>query len=482
MAEEIVGKAFKVKDDQISVLDSPSSFKDSLNSILLNAKRRIYISSLYTDTENEITKTLCKVAENLEKNSNNDLKIKLILDYNRMTRECEKVKPYIKVFKKYPNSVVISLCKIPIINYSENLLGRTSWNIINILSKFRRTSFLKEVLGVYHIKIFLADDDIIITSANLNSEYLLNKQDRYIMIKGAKKICDYFEQSLDLISEYSHRVLPEGKILQPQKPQFNELKKDLMELSSGVDLHNQITSKIKMKLDDADISDECVLASYFQCRPIKIASEEQIITNISQLCDKKSTNVFLMAPYLNLPKYLISLLKNIEGSINIVSGVPITKSDKKNKIEKKTSLERIRTLILPKLYTYINYSLIKQLGTQEKGNISYHEYKKPNWSFHFKGIYFFRNSSKFDPSESGLQNQGSIIATAFGSSNYNYRSTNRDFECSFVLIPNQNKELQKSLKNELANIMNTTVKEYAPKITWRRLFIMKVIKIFQEYL
>lgn len=56
MTEKIVGKVFEVKDNQIYILDSPSSFKNSLNSILLNAKKRIYISSLYTDNENEVRK------------------------------------------------------------------------------------------------------------------------------------------------------------------------------------------------------------------------------------------------------------------------------------------------------------------------------------------------------------------------------------------------------------------------------------------
>lgn len=56
MTGRIVGKAFRVKDHQIRLLDSPSAFKDSLSSILLNAKDRIYISSLYTDGQNEVGK------------------------------------------------------------------------------------------------------------------------------------------------------------------------------------------------------------------------------------------------------------------------------------------------------------------------------------------------------------------------------------------------------------------------------------------
>lgn len=49
-----LGKAFKVKIDKIRVLDSPSSFKDALLSILLKANNRICISALYTDDEKEV--------------------------------------------------------------------------------------------------------------------------------------------------------------------------------------------------------------------------------------------------------------------------------------------------------------------------------------------------------------------------------------------------------------------------------------------
>lgn len=413
-----------------------------------------------------------------------ELKIKLILDYNRMTRGSGGSSEAVKSLNRFPDSVAISLCKVPTTNLSGSLLGRGVWSLIGVLSRFKKASFLREVLGVYHIKAFLADDNMIITSANLSSEYLTNKQDRYIMITDAKQLCDYFQKVLDVISEYSHRISPDGEIHPPKRPRFAELGRDLVELGADADIEDQIASSIELRLRSGSRHPEdCTIASYFQCPPLDIKSEESVMTTISKLCGKKETDVFLLTPYLNLPRYFVSLLKDRERPVRIVSGVPVTRHSVGE--SKTPSLERVRTVLLPKLYSYMSYSLLERLGAPRTGKeaeeqepVSYYEYKRPNWSFHFKGVYFLRSCR----TRAGPQTQRSVIATTFGSSNYNYRSTNRDFECSFVLIPNQSQALEKSLRSELENICKNSVKVCAPKNTWRRLFLLKVIRILHEYL
>ena len=50
---------------------------------------------------------------------------------------------------------------------------------LNILN-FRT---LNELLGVYHIKYYLFDDNVIISGANLADHYFENRRDRYVLIK-----------------------------------------------------------------------------------------------------------------------------------------------------------------------------------------------------------------------------------------------------------------------------------------------------------
>lgn len=52
-------------------------------------------------------------------------------------------------------------------------------------------SELKEILGTYHIKLAIFDDNILITGANLSEEYFTNRQDRYIVINKNTLLANY---------------------------------------------------------------------------------------------------------------------------------------------------------------------------------------------------------------------------------------------------------------------------------------------------
>ncbi|KAI9577380.1 hypothetical protein GQX74_013623 [Glossina fuscipes] len=41
-----------------------------------------------------------------------------------------------------------------------------------------------ELLGLQHMKIYLFDDAVLISGANLSNDYFTNRQDRYILIEG----------------------------------------------------------------------------------------------------------------------------------------------------------------------------------------------------------------------------------------------------------------------------------------------------------
>ncbi len=64
-----------------------------------------------------------------------------------------------------------------------------------------------------HMKLYLFDNDVIITGANLNRDYFENRQDRYILLKGCSLLCDYFEGLIRLISSFSHTMDMSGSLL-----------------------------------------------------------------------------------------------------------------------------------------------------------------------------------------------------------------------------------------------------------------------------
>ncbi|KAF7458385.1 CDP-diacylglycerol--glycerol-3-phosphate 3-phosphatidyltransferase, mitochondrial [Cryptosporidium felis] len=475
--QKIIGRVFKLNEDQIHILNSPASFNNALCSILMNAKNRVYFSSLYADGENEVTKTLYSVAERFEKYAWKP-KIKFILDYNRTTNNKKRFS-YFKIQDKFPEIVSISLCKVPINNQGK-IRDRVINQLIDILSKYKNMSVFKELLGVYHIKLYLVDDNLIITGANLNLDYLTSKQDRYIMILNSREICDYFEHALDIIGNYSYK-LQKGQIRQPEKLEFNNLKKELLELNGSSCIQNELASNMKIKLNHSNCPDECIIASYFQCAPINIESEKHLITMMSTLCQEIDTDLLIVTPYLNFPKYFLPLFKIVKN-LSFISGVPIWKSREMPKESKNSLLNKIRSLLLPELYDSINISLQKQINSSKEHKLSYYEYKRRKWSLHFKGIYFFRNEPDKKPTDIKQKFHSSIFATILGSSNFNHRSASKDLECSFVLIPGKSKRLEDSFKDELRNITDYSIERHAPRFKLRRFIIANFVKMLQSYL
>lgn len=389
-----------------------------------------------------------------------------------MMRKKNVLTSYAQILSNFPNPISMFLCKVPVSN--KKWVCTTMEKLLNLLSINSNIAFIKEIFGVYHIKIYLADNNIILTGANLNSEYLSNKQDRYILLEDVKEICDYFESALKIIGTYSYKFSAKNSILLPKNPDFFRLRDDLLKLSNNLDLEKEVDTQIKRRIEKKSNGDDCTLFAYFQCNRIKIQSEKQILTKVLSACDKKDTNLFIISPYMNIPEYISEMICKKVKDLNIVMGVPIKF---RKECEKSNALDLIRTFALPRIYSNINHSLFIQLSKPGNTSTQLFKYVKPNFSLHFKGIYMFKQS------RNQLRNSvDSLIFTTFGSSNYNYRSMNKDFECSFVLVPPENKEFENMFKKELSNIMQHSLEIKAPKITLRHFFFKQFIKYIKKYL
>lgn len=56
-----------------------------------------------------------------------------------------------------------------------------------------------EVLGVHHQKIYIFDDRVVLTGANLSKNYFLNRRDRCISIESPE-LSDYLYEYLQIIA------------------------------------------------------------------------------------------------------------------------------------------------------------------------------------------------------------------------------------------------------------------------------------------
>ncbi|SBT32739.1 phosphatidylglycerophosphate synthase, putative [Plasmodium ovale wallikeri] len=179
---------FVIRDPKAKVLFSPEEFFNTLNDMFRNAKERIVISCLYMgigDLEKELVQSI-KNNKTIKK-----LRVDVLIDKQRGTRPEGKLKESsVSVLSKlfsHGTNVNISLFHNP-------LLGAILYNIL----PYR----VNEAMGVMHMKVFISDNTLILSGANLSDSYLRNRQDRYLLIEN-KLLADSVHKIVNTVQKMS---------------------------------------------------------------------------------------------------------------------------------------------------------------------------------------------------------------------------------------------------------------------------------------
>ena len=163
-----------VNHDRISILDSPNDYLNSMLKLISRSTQRITLSALYFGTGEPERQILAAIHDALSDKKRPNLTCTCILDYSRTMRppECNEKYSNLDIFQPlleaFGERMKVLLYRMP------DHLG-----IFNSLIPKQ----LSEILGVYHCKFCLFDQTVILTGANISSEYLTNRQDRYMMIE-----------------------------------------------------------------------------------------------------------------------------------------------------------------------------------------------------------------------------------------------------------------------------------------------------------
>jgi CDP-diacylglycerol--glycerol-3-phosphate 3-phosphatidyltransferase len=63
---------------------------------------------------------------------------------------------------------------------------------------------LDEVAGVFHIKIYIVDDQLLLSGANLSREYFRDRMDRYLhLVDGANGLVDFYAELVEILCRHS---------------------------------------------------------------------------------------------------------------------------------------------------------------------------------------------------------------------------------------------------------------------------------------
>jgi CDP-diacylglycerol---glycerol-3-phosphate 3-phosphatidyltransferase len=181
-----------IRADQLKVLKGPEEFYDALKRKIRGARKRIYLSTLYIGrSENELASTI----RDALLHNGPDLKVSILTDALRGTREspgpsCASL--LAELAAEFPERVEIRMYHTP------NLTG---------LRRRLIPKRINEGWGLQHIKLYGFDDEVIISGANLSTDYFTNRQDRY-HIFSSKRVTDYFARIHHAVCSVSFLLRP----------------------------------------------------------------------------------------------------------------------------------------------------------------------------------------------------------------------------------------------------------------------------------
>lgn len=413
---------FSVNAKSIRIISEPKDFYETLLQQAAAAKHRISLASLYLGVGKLESDLLDVIQQNVSQNEK--LRINILLDYTRGTRGKKNSKAMLMPLIKQTRNCNLSLYHTPLLRGITKRLAPARWN---------------ELLGLQHMKIYLFDNTIVISGANLSSDYFSNRQDRYIEIKD-QKLADFFSNLLGKVQEFSINVdqngdekLHDSWTLLPYESDHStfaaEAKKRIQSFFT------QTFEEQKVHLEETTDADTWIFPT-LEMGQLKIHHDSVVMKRILANAGEGSS-LHMATGYFNLTQSLMdTIVKECGADCSIIMAHPSANGFKGAK-GPAGGIPDAYSLLAKKFYEQI-----KKHGQENR--IALFEYERSSWTYHAKGLWFY-------PVDSSLP-----CLTVIGSSNYGERSVNRDLESQICLVTT-NKALQKALKVEYDHLTNYAV-------------------------
>jgi len=308
---------------------------------------------------------------------------------------------------------------------------------------------INEGWGLQHMKLYGVDDEVILSGANLSSDYFTNRQDRYHLF-SSRDITDYFSSLHGAVSSLSFLVkssdTPAGfELTWPTaNPAVSPLTDPKKFVSESTSLLAGLISPRPARLTAPDQApaekrDTTVymLAQFSQLLSPDISTELPAVTHVLKTLSSpqyaKSSWTFT-AGYFNPAPSLTKLLLSTASQNNTV----ITASPFANGFYKSPGVSGL----LPDAYTLLARRFVRAVHhNKREASIALREWRKGTvnepggWTYHAKGLWITLPEEK-NPSISLI-----------GSSNYTKRSYSLDLEAN-ALIVTENEGLKQRLGDE----------------------------------
>ena len=443
-----------ISAEQIEILDTPEDFYDTLKTKIRNAKRRIYLSTLYVGkTEHELISTI----RDALLHSGPALKVSILTDALRGTREAPNpscASLLASLVAEFPDRIEVRMYHTP------NLTG---------LRKALIPKRINEGWGLQHIKLYGIDDELILSGANLSNDYFTNRQDRYHVFKS-KRVTDYFARIHSAVCSISFLLnisdSPSKFTLEwpTSNPAPNPLENPKRHVEAATSL---LLPFVKPASPQAPPTTSTSVYPVI-CHPPTINTELPAFT---ALLARRIRSYTFTAGYFNPHPMVASSLLAASSLPTSASGSILTASPYANGFFGSKGISGL----LPAAYTHLSLRFLQaargkniQLQEWQRGMVG----QQDGWTYHAKGLWVTlppdlrldtsSNSSSKTSSDLGTCVEGKHSSdspgpsvTLIGSSNYTTRSYGLDLEVGAMVVT-KDEGLMRKLKREEELLMSHT--------------------------
>ncbi|KAG6107379.1 hypothetical protein E4U14_004179 [Claviceps sp. LM454 group G7] len=434
--------SFDIRGEDVCIIRSPADFYETLKNRIRAAKTRIFLSTLYIGkSEQDLIATL---QDALRRNP--QLKLSILTDCLRGTREA-------------PNPSCASLLVPLVSEFGSDRVEIRMYHTPNLtgLRKKYIPKRINEGWGLQHMKLYGVDDEIIMSGANLSTDYFTNRQDRYHVF-SSKEITDHFCRTHEAVGSLSFLVEPSGHPagFDLSWPASNSAPDPVQEphafiksASSTLKSHLAPSTQHSPSKNSLANTRVYMLGQFSQIMRPDHSTELPVLTHIlGQLAlpQYKGSSWTFTAGYFNPAPSLSKLLIGTASTNNTV----ITAAPEANGFYKSRGVSGL----LPDAYVLLARRFLDAVTrSRREGDITLKEWRlgttgQPGgWTYHAKGLWVT------------MPEQPNPSISIIGSSNYTKRSYSHDLEVG-ALIVTKDEKLMKKLGDE-----QTWLQEHAQKVT-----------------
>ena len=444
-----------INADQIEVIHEPVEFYEALKEKIRHAKKRIYLSTLYIGkSEHELVSTIRRALLH----NGPSLRVSILTDALRGTREapdpcCASL--LAPLVAEFPDQVEIRMYHTP------NLTG---------LRKALIPKRINEGWGLQHMKLYGVDDELILSGANLSSDYFTNRQDRYHVF-SSKAVTDHFACIHAMVCSLSFQLQPSkqpgGHTLTwpSSNPAPNPLQAPKRYIAAATALLEPLIAPTSLH-PSTPPSQTSLYPLLVQ--PPTLNNELPAFRSLFfSPSDQNPSSYTFTAGYFNPHPAIIASLLAASSPPRSIPGTILTASPWANGFYGSNGISGM----LPAAYTHLATTFLRaargksiQLHEWQRGRVG----KKDGWTYHAKGLWLSL------PSPTHVSRCGGEKATTekvevgpqvtlIGSSNYTTRSYGLDLEVGAMVVTND-EALQRKWRME-----TEVLAKYTTPVTEREL-------------